>query len=303
MILVTGGTGFIGAAVVEELLARGEQVAVVGRDAARIRRRFGERVTARAVDVRDPSPEGLPAAFAGAEVVINAVQFPTSPIEIPRRGWTFEEVDYKGTVNQVEAAKAAGVRRFVYLSGVGAAPAAAQHWFRFKWQAEQHLAASGLEWAVVRPTWVYGPNDNSLNRLLRFGRFLPFLPMFGNGKQAMQPVFVEDVARVVAEAALRPEAANQLFELGGPEVMSMDEVLKTALAVMGKRRFILHQPVFIGKAIGRVASLLPTPPLTADAVEFIVLPAVADNANLERVLRPKLTPLREGLETYLRPSP
>src|SRR3989304_3508743 len=138
MILVTGGTGFIGAAVVEELLARGEQVAVVGRDAARPRRRCGERVTARAVDVRDAA--ALPAAFAGAEVVINAVQFPTSPIEIPRRGWTFEAVDYKGTVNQVEAAKAAGARRFVYLSGGGAAPSARQRWYRFKWLGGAHLA-------------------------------------------------------------------------------------------------------------------------------------------------------------------
>ena len=298
MIIVSGGTGFIGSAVVAELLRRGERVGVLGRDEAKIRARFGEQVTARVADVRDDG--ALVTAFAGAEVVINAVQFTTSPIEIPRRGWTFEAVDYKGTLSQVEAAKAAGVRRFVYLSGAGAAPSARQRWYRFKWLAEQHLAQSGLEWAVIRPTWVYGPNDNSLNRLLRFARFLPFLPLFGDGKQAMQPVFIDDVARVVAEAALLPEAANQLFEIGGPQVMTMDEVLRTALSVMGRRRFILHQPVLFGRALGRLASLLPTPPLTADAVEFITLPAVADNAALERVFHPKLTPLREGLETYLR---
>jgi len=298
MILVAGGTGFVGSAVVRELRQRGEVVAVLGRDARRIRDRFGADVEAREADVRQPA--ALAEAVRGADAVVNAVQFPNSPIENKRRGWTFEEVDLNGTRHLVDAARAAGVKRFVYVSGIGAAPEAARHWFRFKWQAEQYVAASGLDWVVVRPTWVYGPNDNSLNRLLRFGRFLPFIPTFGNGKQAMQPVFIDDVARVIADAVLRPEAKNRLFELGGPEVMTMDDVLKTALSVMGKRRPILHQPVFVGKLLGRLASLLPSPPLTADAVEFIVTPAVADNSLVEEVLKPALTPLREGLSTYLK---
>lgn len=298
MILVCGGTGFVGSAVVRELLRRDQEVGVLGRDAARIRARFGDKVDARAADVR--RPEDLPAAMSGVEVVINAVQFPTLPIEVPRRGWTFEEVDYKGTRNLVDAARQAGVQRFVYVSGVGAAPGAEKHWFRFKWLAEQYVAGSGLEWVVVRPTWVYGPNDNSLNRLLGFGRFLPFIPLFGDGRQDMQPVFIEDVGRVLADAALLPEAANQLFELGGPQVMSMNEVLRTALEVQGRKRFLLHQPVLLGKLAGRLLSLLPVPPLTADAVDFIASPAVADNLNLARVFHPQLTLLRDGLATYLK---
>ncbi|MPZ47823.1 MAG: NAD(P)H-binding protein [Dehalococcoidia bacterium] len=302
MILVSGGTGFVGSAVVAELLRRDQQVAVLGRDEARIRRRYGNRVEARAADVRQPST--LPAAMTGIDIVINAVQLPNSPIESKRRGWTFEQVDYEGTRHQVDAAKAAGVRRFLYVSGVGAAPDAARHWFRFKWQAEEHLRASGIEWVVVRPSWAFGPGDHALNRLLGFGRFLPFIPMFGDGQQALQPIFVDDLARIIADAALKPEAANRVFEAGGPETMTMDEVLKTGLDVMGKKRPILHQPVFVGKALGTLMSLLPSPPLpppplSADAVDFITWPAVADKTDLERVLQPRLTPVRQALETYL----
>ena len=299
MILVSGGTGMVGSAIVAELLRRGEPVAVLGRDKAKVQQAFAGTVEAREADVT--KPPSLATAFEGVDVVVNAVQFPTSPIEVPRKGWTFEEVDYRGTVNQVDVAKAAGVKRFVYVSGVGAAPDAAKHWFRFKWQAEEHLRNSGLEWVIVRPTWVYGPRDVSLNRLLNFSNFLPVVPMFGDGNQAMQPVFVDDVGRVVAMAATKPEAANQLFELGGPEVMSMNDVLKASLEAKGRKRPILHQPVFVGKAIGTVMSLLPiTPPLTADAVDFIAEPAVADTRNLQAVLAPELTTLREGLRTYLK---
>jgi len=299
-VLVSGGTGFVGSAVVEELLRRGERVAVLGRDAGRIRDRFGDRVEPRAADVREPSQ--LAGAFAGVDVVVNAVQFPNSPIENPGKGWTFEEVDLKGTRNQVDAAKAAGVRRFVYVSGVGAAKDAARHWFRYKWEAEHYLQNSGLEWVIVRPTWVYGSGDVSLNRFLGFAKRLPFIPMFGDGKQSMQPVFIDDVGRVVADAALKPEAANEVFELGGPDVMTMDEVLRTALEVAGKKRPILHQPAAIGKVAGTLASVLPMRPLTADAVDFITEPAVADNTRLLEVLHPRLTPLREGLATYLAPE-
>ena len=299
MILVSGGTGFIGSAVVRELLRRDRPVAVLGRDADRVRRLFGGDVEARVADVRHP--EELAPAMAGAEAVVNAVQFPNSPIENRRKGWTFEEVDLKGTRNQVDAARAAGVRRFVYVSGVGASKESDKHWFRYKWEAEQYLQDSGIEWVIVRPTWVYGPDDVSLNRFLGFARLLPFVPMFGNGEQMMQPVFIDDVGRVVADAALAPQAANRLLELGGPDVMSMNDVLRNALDVMGKRRALLHQPVSIGKAIGALASLSPRPPLTPDAIEFITGAAVADNTAVDEVLHPRLTPLREGLASYLAP--
>ena len=297
MILVSGGTGFVGSAFVKELLRRGERVAVLGRDAEKIRKRLGTDVEAREGDVRDPA--SLVAAMDGIEVVVNAVQFPGSPIENRRKGYTFEEIDLKGTRHQVDAAKAAGVRRFVYVSGVGAAKEAEQHWFRYKWEAERYVQTSGLEWSIVRPTWVFGPEDVSLNRFLGFAKLLPFVPMFGSGKQDMQPVFIDDVGRVVADAALKAEAAGKLFELGGPDVLSMNDVVKTALDVKGKKRLLLHQPIFIGKAIGTLASVLPSPPLSADAIDFIAESAVADNSELVSVLKPELTPLRAGLETYL----
>jgi uncharacterized protein YbjT (DUF2867 family) len=298
MILVTGGTGFVGSAIVRELLRRGEQVAVLGRDGAKVQQRLGAGVQARAGDVRQP--ETLAAAMMGVDVVVNAVQFPGSPVENRRKGLTFEEIDLKGTRNQVDAAKKAGVRRFVYVSGVGASRDSEKHWFRYKWEAEKYLQDSGLEWVIVRPTWVYGPEDVSLNRFLGFAKLLPFIPMFGDGKQAMQPVFIDDVGRVAADAALRPEAANRLFELGGPEVMTMNDVVKVALEVAGKKRPLLHQPALVGKTIGSVMSVLPKPPLSADAIDFITEPAVADNSTLAQVLRPKLTPLRDGLATYLK---
>jgi NADH dehydrogenase len=299
VILVTGGTGFVGASIVEELLRRGKSVAVLGRDAAKVRARFGDRVEPREADVRDAS--SLAAAFAGADVVVNAVQFPGSPVEDRRKGHTFEEVDLKGTRHQVDAARAAGARRFVYLSGAGASRDATRHWYRYKWEAEKYLQDSGDGWTVLRPTWIYGPGDVSLNRILGLGRRLPFVPLFGDGKQDMQPVFVDDVGRIGADAALRPEAAGELLEVGGPEVMSMNDVIRTALDVMGRKRAIIHQPAAVGKAFGALASLLPSPQLSADAIEFITAPATADNTRLLAVLAPRLTPLREGLRTYLRP--
>ena len=299
MILVAGGTGFLGSAIVRELVRqRVAPVAVLSRVPSKITRRFPDlTLEARGGDVTDPA--SLPAVLRGIETLINCVQFPTSPIEVPRKGWTFEQVDYQGTVNLTEAARHEGVKRIVYLSGVGAAPDAPKHWFRFKWQAEEAVRASGITHTILRPTWVYGPEDVALNRLLGFARFLPLIPMFGDGKQLMQPVFVDDVAKAVILSLQTQAAANRTFEIGGPDAMTMDDVIQTALEVMGKRRFILHQPVLVGKALGRLASLLPSPPLSADAVDFITQSAVADNGPLLEALGLRLTPFREGLATYL----
>jgi len=298
MILVTGGTGFVGSGVVRELAQRGNPVGALGRDRAKVARRFTNlQVTARAGDVRNV--ESLREAFKGIDVVINAVQFPNSPIENKRKGYTFEKIDYEGTLNQIAAAKDAGVQRFIYVSGVGASAGADKHWFVYKWRAEEALRASGITHVIIRPTWVYGPDDVALNRFLGFANMLPFVPTFGDGKQLMQPVFIDDLSRVIADAATKTEADNQTFDIGGPERISMDDVVKTALEVAGKKKPILHQPIAVGKLIGSVLQLLPSPPLTADSIDFITHDAVADNSAVERVFAPKLTPLRVGLATYI----
>ncbi len=300
MILITGGTGFVGAAAVRELARRGKPVAVLSRDASKVAQRFPDlTIVAREGDVRDPA--SLRAAFAGAEAVINCVQLPNSPIENRRKGWTFEQIDYQGTVRQVEAAKEAGVQRFVYVSGAGAAPDADKHWFVYKWRAEEAVRASGITHVIFRPTWVYGPEDAALNRFLGFARRLPFVPTFGDGRQLMQPLFVDDLGRLLADALDRAEADNQTFDVGGPERLPMDDVVRTALEVAGRRRPILHQPAAVGKLLATFLQLLPGPPLTPDAIDFITHEAVADNSALESAFGgPRLTPLREALSTYLR---
>ena len=298
MILVTGGTGLVGAAVVKELVRRGKQVAVMSRSASSVAERFrGLDIDALQGDVGDRA--SLTDAFANIETVVNCVQFPNSPIENKGKGWTFEQVDYQGTVSQVAAAKQAGVSRFVYVSGVGAAADAEKHWFVSKWKAEEAVRQSGIVHVIVRPTWVYGPEDVALNRFVGFARRLPFVPSFGSGQQMMQPIFIDDLGRILADAVEKPGADNHTFEAGGPDRFSMDDVVKTALEIAGKKRPILHQPAAIGKLMATFLQVLPGPPLTPDSIDFITNEAVADNAALERVFAPKLTPLREGLATYL----
>ncbi|MCH8051219.1 MAG: NAD(P)H-binding protein [Chloroflexi bacterium] len=301
MILVAGGTGFVGGGIVRELALRGKQFAVLTRNAARSADRFpGLVVQYREGDVCDPS--SLATAIAGVDAVIGCQQFPNSPIENPKKGHTFDEVDARGTENLVIAAKAAGAKQYVYLSAAGAAPEG-YHWFRAKWRAEQAVRNSGLTYTILRPPWVYGPEDRALNRFLAMSRFQPFVPLIGAvGKQMMQPVFVDDVGRATAECLDNPAAANQTFEIGGPGVFAMSDVVKTALQVAGRRRLLLPAPTFVMKALASVLQFMPGRPLTPDAVDFITMGALGDPTEISEKLGLTPTPLREGLATYLAKS-
>jgi uncharacterized protein YbjT (DUF2867 family) len=297
MILVAGGTGFVGGGIVRELARRGKPVAVLTHSAALAKRFPGLELEFREGDVT--RSESLAAAMHGVESVVGCQQFPNSPIENPGEGYTFEKVDAEGTENLVRVAKAAGVKCYVYLSGAGAAPDG-PHWFRAKWRAETAVRESGLTYTILRPSWVYGPEDRSLNRFLSMSHFLPFVPLIGNArKQRMQPVFIDDVGRAVAGSLDNPAAANQVFELGGPEVMSMTEVVRTALHVVGRKRLLLSSPKPVMKLVASVLQFAPGRPLTPDAVDFITGDALGDSAAIERALGLRLTPLREGLAKYL----
>ena len=304
MILVAGGTGFIGGAVVRELARRGDKVAVLSHSADKARAAFpGLDVEVRAGDARDAST--LPAAVKGVDAIVSAMQFPNFPVEDKKKGYTFDEVDAAGNERLVAAAKDAGVKTYVYLSGAGAAKDGEYPWLRAKWRAEEAIRTSGLRYTLIRPSWVYGPGDKSLNRFAAFARTLPFVPVIGNGKQRVRPVFLDDVMRLAVESLTAPAAANQTFEIGGPDEMSMDELLRVMLDVMGKKKPMLHAPAAIPRLAGAAMALLPLPnrSLSPDAVTFITMDALANNAALQKAFpEMRLTPLREGLTSYLSPG-
>jgi uncharacterized protein YbjT (DUF2867 family) len=297
MILVAGGSGFIGAAVVRRLVRDGQDVAVMTAHPHRSSRRI-EGLGARVVrgDVLDAGSLGL--AVRGADAVVQALTFPTFPAEKPRRRFTFEEFDHLGTERLAKAAANAGVSRFVFCSGVGVAADAPRR-FRAKWFGEEAVRATGMQHIIVRPSWVYGPEDPALNKFVAFHRWLPFVPVIGNGRQPLQPVFVDDVAQVLARAAL-PGGPTGTFEIGGPDVLQMNQILSVMMEVKGRRKPLVHFPPFLPKLAGFVAQVLPNPPLSPEAVDFAMASAVADTGPLLEAFEGlRLTPLRVGLATYL----
>jgi len=299
IVMVAGGTGLIGSEAVRALRTKGAEVRVMTAhpdSSARAIESMG--ATAVRGDVLDEATLGP--AVVGADVVVQALTFPTFPVEKPRRRFTFEEFDGRGTERLVAAAAAAGVRRYVYTSGVGADPSSIKTWYRAKWQGEEAVRTSGMEPVVLRPSWVYGPTDIALNKFVRFAKLSPVVPVVGRGDQRLQPVLAADVGAALAALAA-PGGPTGTIEIGGPDVMTMNEVLGVLLEVLGRRRPLVHLPPFLPKLAGFFLQVLPKPPLSPSAIDFATADALADVGPLLRALPDlRLSPLREGLRTYLR---
>jgi len=296
-IVVTGGTGFIGREVVSRLLETGsDQVVITTRTPERAPR-FGGRVEA--VQAFAGDAVSLGKAFARADVVVQAIQFPNHPVEDPKRGRTYMEVDGEGTRVAVQVARNMGVRRFVYLSGAGAGQGRPQTWFRAKDVAEAAIRESGLEHALLRPSWIYGPGDHSMNRFVFFCRYLPVVPVIGDGRTFVHPVSVQDVARCVADSVRREDAKDKALELGGPERLSMDEIIRTVQKVLGKRRPLLHHPAKLMRLLVLPMQLLPAPILSPGSIDFILQEVELDPKPAMEYFGFQFRTLEQGLREYL----
>jgi NADH dehydrogenase len=296
-IVVAGGTGFIGREVVERLLeVGGHELAVTTRDPGR-HDPWGSRVELLQAFAGDATSLGR--AFARAEVVVHAIQFPNHPVEDPRRGRTYLEVDGRGTQVAARVAKAMGVRRFVYLSGAGAGQGRPQTWFQAKDMAEAAIRETGLEHALLRPSWIYGARDRSMNRFVFFCRYLPVVPVIGDGTTCVHPIYVKDVARCVADAALREDAKALALELGGPEKLSMDQIIHTIQSVLRKRRPLLHHPAKLMKLLVLPMQVLPEPMLSPGAIDFVLQEVDLDPKPAMQYFGFPFRRLEEGLRDYL----
>jgi len=298
-IVVAGGTGFLGRHISRALADGGHRVIVLGRDPKKvdsIPELSG--LEARRGDVTDPS--SLTGALEGADAVVGAVQFPNHPVEVPRKGLTYDRYDRQGTENLLDEARRAGVKRYVYLSGAGARVTSDKTWYRAKGLAERAIEESGLEFAVIRPSWAYGPEDRALNRLAQIARLSPIVPQLGVRPQLVQPVYVEDIALAFRKVFEIDDSWGRIFEIGGPTIMTMSEITHTLLDAMGKKRLVLPIPLALAKLGTAPLILLPSPPMTPQGVDFAAQDGLVDTAELEKVLDVHPIPLREGLARYIK---
>lgn len=296
-VVVTGGTGFIGREVARRLAESGEDEVVVTSRSPRPEGLFGGRVGVVQAFAGDALSLGR--AFTRADVVVHAIQFPNHPVEDPGKGRTYVEVDGKGTQVAARVARAMGVRRFVYLSGAGAGQGRPQPWFKAKEMGEQAVREAGLEHAFLRPSWVYGPGDRSMSRFVWFARHLPVVPVIGDGRTPVFPLSVDDLARAIVECVRRPDATALALDMGGPERLTMDEVVRAIQRVLGRRRPLLHHPVPLMKVLTLPMKLMPEPLLSPAAVEFITQEVEIDPRPAHEYFGFPFRRLEEGLREYL----
>lgn len=293
IVAVAGGSGFIGSVIVRRLLGAGFMVRLLTRNPSRAEQRFGSSgVDFFRADLNDPRSLRVPLAGVGA--IINAAQFDGYPVENSRRGLTFERVDYGGTRALIDLADHRTISRFVYISGASASPASAHPAFRAKGRAETAVRNSGIPFTIFRPALVYGPGDRVLAMFARIVRFSPLFIIPGDGQQCVQPLWVDDLAECVV-MALEGRGRNGVFEIAGPEMMSLNGLVTLLMDIMGRRRIIVHAPGALVKAAGAVAETIPAQVFSRDAAAFLMTDYVCDNRALLDEFKITLTPPRAGM--------
>ena len=263
MILVTGGTGFIGQRVVHALRAEGREVRCLVRGRARGAALEALGCQLALGDVTDP--ESLRQAVAGCDVVVHLVAI------IAGRPEDFERVMAQGTRDLLETARAEGIRRFVLMSALGVSEETKEltPYYRAKWAMEESVRASGLEHVIFRPSFVFGCDGGVLPTFIRQVRWSPVTPVIGSGEGRLQPIWVDDVAECFAEAVELPAAAGRTFELGGPDAVTWNELYDQIRFVLGVRRATLHVPVSLMRVAATASERLPGAPITRDQLTML----------------------------------
>jgi uncharacterized protein YbjT (DUF2867 family) len=213
---------------------------------------------------------------------------------------TFERVHVEGTRNVLEAAKAAGVPRYLHMSALGTRPGAASRYHRTKWAAEEAVRGSSLGWTIFRPSIIYGRGDGFITLLASMVRRLPTVPVIGSGRQRLQPIAVEGVAEGFAGALERPATIKQTYEVGGPDAVTMLDLLDLIGRALGRRRVRkIHVPLGVMTPMAKLLHSLPGFPVTPDQLLMLGEDSVCDPRPFFDAFQLEPVPLAVGLERML----
>jgi NADH dehydrogenase len=275
LVTVFGGSGFVGSQVVRQLAKRGHRVRVaVRRPGLAYRLRLlGDVGQIEIVQANIRDDESVARSLYEAEAAVLSVG-----VLWQHGRQTFEAIQAEGAERVAKAAAAEGIARLVHISAIGADPASPAAYARSKAAGEAAVRQALPGAVIVRPSVVFGPEDDFFNRFAAMAARGPVLPLIGGGKTRLQPVFVADVAAAVATALEDPATAGQTFELGGPGVYSFEDLMKLVLLATGRKRPLAAVPAGFAALLGRlgdaIGSLgLVAPPITSDQVKMLA----ADN--------------------------
>jgi len=281
MILVTGATGFLGRHVVKALRTRGKEVRCLVRTAARARAVADYQVELAYGDVLDPS--ALNKAMSGVDAVVHLVA-----IIREKRNQSFDLINRHGTEMAARAAKEAGVNRFVHVSAIGAQDNPDYPYLYSKWQGEQAVINSGLNYTIFRPSIQFGDGDEFINTLAGLVSAFPMIPVVGSGKVRLQPISVEEVGAMVSLVVDNPHFGGRIIEIGGPDHLTYDEIVDIIRTTLNVRRFKVHMPLSIMKRLIRIMeAVTPNPPATTSQLEMLALDNITDMDSVEKTFKMK----------------
>jgi uncharacterized protein YbjT (DUF2867 family) len=264
MIVVTGGTGFVGGHVVHELRGRDLPVRCLVRDVRKATKLSGWGCDLAQGDMTDAG--SLARAMEGAETVVHLVAIRQGKPE------QFQRIMVEGTRDLLRVAKEAGVQRFVHMSALGTSEQTKDlvPYYGAKWEMEQLVRSAGIPYVIFRPSFVFGPDGGILPTFLKLARLTPVTPIVGSGRQRIQPIWADDVAKYFGDAVERGDVAGRTFELGGPDVVTWNEFWERLKRTRRMRRPSVHVPVGLMRINALLTERLPgNIPLTRDLLKML----------------------------------
>ena len=297
MIAVTGAAGFLGSHLVKRLVALRRPVRAIVRSAASTRQEG--RLAGLDLEVVEGDVtrvETLPRALSGASAVVHTVA-----VAVEKRRGDYETVNFQGTVNVVEAAKSSGTRRFINVSQLGASPDLPYRFLASKGKAQGYVAASSLDWTGLRPSVIWGPEDEFANTFARLAPLSPLVyPIVGDGQSRFQPIWVEDVVTCLIRCLDDAATIGKEYELGGPEVLTLEEIERRTLEAVGARRAFVRVPLpMMRGVVTMMETLLPSPPVTRSLLDLLAVDNVA-RSNAIRQFVPDPLPFTSANASYVR---
>jgi len=290
LIVVTGANGFVGRHVVARLTQAGYALRAMVRD----RSRYSPPAEVRTVEADLVQADTLTAALDGAGTVIHCAAITANLKETYPGAYT--RVNALGTENLVAAARAAGVRSLVAISGLGTQPAPAGTYMATRWALEEAVRNSGIPHVILQPSVQFGDDAEFVAALTRLIRTSPVVPALGGGRTRFQPIWVEDVVTCVEKSVSDDALLNRSHAIGGSEYLTFKEILQAIAGVMGRRRLILPLPMPLARLQARLLSaVMAHPPLTPATLELFAFDNTTDLDAVERTFGFRPRGFREHL--------